>query len=119
MDDFLRSFGISVPAQSGKANLISYSPIDERAVGSVRCDDSSQLDKIITQAEFSFIKWRSVPAPVRGMIVREIGDELRRNKKELGRLVTLETGKILAEGEGEIQEAIDIADFAVGCSGQL
>ncbi len=66
-----------------------------------------------------FERWRMFPAPKRGEIVREIGDELRRYKDDLGALVTLETGKILAEGKGEVQEMIDIADFAVGLSRQL
>ena len=66
-----------------------------------------------------FQRWRMFPAPKRGQIVREIGDELRRFKDDLGTLVTLEMGKILAEGKGEVQEMIDIADFAVGLSRQL
>jgi hypothetical protein len=67
----------------------------------------------------AFDEWRMVPAPQRGEIVREIGDELRAHKDDLGALVTLEMGKILAEGLGEVQEMIDIADFAVGLSRQL
>jgi aldehyde dehydrogenase (NAD+) len=76
-------------------------------------------DQVIGCAAAAFEKWRLVPAPKRGDIVREIGDELRRNKDELGRLVTLEAGKIVAEGLGEVQEMIDIADFATGLSRQL
>jgi aldehyde dehydrogenase (NAD+) len=74
---------------------------------------------VVARLSKAFAAWRLVPAPVRGQVVREIGDALRARKKELGALVTLESGKILTEGEGEIQEAIDIADFSVGLSRQL
>jgi aldehyde dehydrogenase (NAD+) len=73
---------------------------------------------VIESAHSNFLKWRTTPAPQRGQVIREVGDELRL-KDPLGKLVTLEMGKILAEGNGEVQEAIDIADFAVGLSRQL
>src|SRR6202035_1940312 len=75
--------------------------------------------RIVCEAAETFRKWRDVLAPKRGQIVREIGDELRARKAELGALVTLETGKILTEGLGEVQEMIDLADFAAGLSRQL
>ncbi|HEY4873189.1 MAG TPA: aldehyde dehydrogenase family protein, partial [Steroidobacteraceae bacterium] len=76
-------------------------------------------DRVVSEAIEVFARWRMVPAPKRGQIVREIGDELRHFKDDLGTLVTLEMGKILAEGKGEVQEMIDVADFAVGLSRQL
>lgn len=99
--------------------LKSYSPIDNSLLGSCPITDGAKYEDTIKRAEAAFKKWRMVPAPARGLIVREIGEELRRQKTALGRLVTQEMGKILTEGEGEIQEAIDIADFAVGLSRQL
>src|SRR5208283_627084 len=74
---------------------------------------------VMARAVAAFDEWRMIPAPQRGAIVREIGNELRERKADLGALVTLEMGKILAEGQGEVQEMIDIADFAVGLSRQL
>ncbi|HEV8145019.1 MAG TPA: aldehyde dehydrogenase family protein [Bryobacteraceae bacterium] len=101
------------------SEIISHSPIDGRELGRVRLDTADDYEKAIRLASETFERWRLFPAPKRGEIVRELGDALRRNKDELGRLVTLETGKILAEGLGEVQEMIDIADFAVGLSRQL
>ena len=74
---------------------------------------------IARRAQQAFQKWQLLPAPKRGEIVRQLGNALREAKRDLGRLVTLEAGKILAEGEGEVQEMIDICDFAVGLSRQL
>ena len=99
--------------------LTSTSPIDGAVLGKVRMADSEDYDEIIFESLKTFRKWRMLPAPQRGLIVREIGDELRKHKDDLGALVTLEMGKILAEGKGEVQEMIDIADFAVGLSRQL
>ncbi len=79
----------------------------------------AELDRAIGAAQRAFLSWRDVPAPKRGELVRRFGEALRAHKRDLGRLVTLETGKILAEGEGEVQEMIDICDFAVGLSRQL
>ena len=76
-------------------------------------------DKAIARAQEAFLKWRTTPGPVRGDTVRRLGNALRELKHELGQLVTLETGKIIAEGEGEVQEMIDICDFAVGQSRML
>jgi len=85
----------------------------------VRLASADDYDRVAARSAEVFERWRMFPAPKRGEIVREIGDELRRSKDDLGMLVTLETGKILAEGKGEVQEMIDIADFAVGLSRQL
>ena len=99
--------------------LESVSPIDESVLGRVRTARASDYEKVVTEAQDTFARWRMHPAPQRGLVVRAIGDELRRHKDDLGALVTLETGKIWAEGKGEVQEMIDIADFAVGLSRQL
>src|ERR1043166_1235047 len=86
---------------------------------SVRTASADDYDKAITRAQEAFLKWRVTPGPVRGDTVRRLGNALREFKHELGQLVTLETGKIIAEGEGEVQEMIDICDFAVGQSRML
>ncbi len=104
---------------TGGGILASTSPIDGSVLGKVRMADSQDYDEIVFESQRVFKKWRLLPAPQRGLIVREIGDELRKHKDDLGALVTLEMGKILAEGKGEVQEMIDIADFAVGLSRQL
>ena len=103
----------------GGGVLTSTSPIDGAVLGKVRMADSQDYDEIVFESQRAFAKWRMLPAPQRGLIVREIGEALRKHKDDLGALVTLEMGKILAEGKGEVQEMIDIADFAVGLSRQL
>jgi aldehyde dehydrogenase (NAD+) len=104
---------------TGGGILTSTSPIDGAVLGKVRMADAEDYDEVVFENLKIFAKWRMVPAPQRGQIVREIGDELRKHKDDLGVLVTLEMGKIVAEGKGEVQEMIDIADFAVGLSRQL
>jgi aldehyde dehydrogenase (NAD+) len=105
---------LGVDATSGE--LISHSPIDGSEIGRVRVGDAG---KAAGAALESFKHWRTVPAPRRGELVRLLGDELRAAKEPLAKLVTLESGKILQEGLGEVQEMIDICDFAVGLSRQL
>lgn len=95
------------------------SPIDNRVIGRIRRAARSEYDTVINRAQKAFETWRMVPAPKRGEIVRQIGEALRVRKQELGALVSLEVGKIRAEGAGEVQEMIDIADFAVGQSRML
>lgn len=95
------------------------SPIDGSVVANVALASEEDYERVVKVAQESFLKWRTTPAPVRGQVVREVGDELRKMKEPLGKLITLEMGKIVAEGIGEVQEAIDIADFAVGLSRQL
>ncbi len=99
--------------------LDSISPIDGSVIASVTQLTSEEYDRVVAGAMEAFKKWRQTPAPIRGETVRRLGDALRGVKKELGALVTLEMGKIRAEGEGEVQEMIDICDFAVGLSRQL
>jgi aldehyde dehydrogenase (NAD+) len=94
-------------------------PIDGTKIGSVRQVTEEEYDKIVARAHEAFLNWRMVPAPKRGEVVRQLGNRLREYKSELGALVTLEMGKIKAEGEGEVQEMIDICDFATGLSRQL
>ena len=103
---------------SGK-KIDKISPIDGKKLASVREASDDDYKKTISRAQEAFEKWRKTPGPVRGDTVRRLGNALRELKHELGQLVTLETGKILAEGEGEVQEMIDICDFAVGQSRML
>jgi aldehyde dehydrogenase (NAD+) len=95
------------------------SPIDGKPVAGVRQASSEDYEIAITRAQEAFLKWRITPAPVRGETIRRLGNALREAKPDLARLVTLEMGKIIAESEGEVQEMIDICDFAAGLSRQL
>src|SRR5262249_41807759 len=99
--------------------LTSDSPIDGRSIAKVRQCTPAEYERVAKRADDAFLKWRTVPAPGRGEVVRRLGNALRDAKKELGELVTLENGKIRTEGEGEVQEMIDICDFGVGLSRQL
>jgi aldehyde dehydrogenase (NAD+) len=97
----------------------SYSPVDGNLIGSVVETDKAGYEEVIQSAAAAFIEWRTWPAPKRGEIVRQIGEALRAKKSALGQLVSYEMGKSLQEGLGEVQEMIDICDFAVGLSRQL
>ena len=97
----------------------SFSPINGQLLTTLRSTSNSEYDQKIIQSQTIFKSWRQLPAPKRGEIVRQIGNSLRESKTALGEIVSLEVGKIRSEGEGEVQEAIDIADFAVGLSRQL
>ena len=108
---------LGVAADDG--SLVSTSPIDGAELGRVPHSSAADVAAAIGRAHHAFLAWRLVPPPRRGELVRLFGDELRREKESLGRLVSLESGKILAEGLGEVQEMIDICDFAVGLSRQL
>lgn len=112
--DILSHFGVN---QTGDRAV--HSPIDGGLIGHVSYDGSESVEKKIAASVEAFKVWRNVPAPRRGELVRLLGEELRANKEQLGRLVTQEAGKILQEGLGEVQEMIDICDFAVGLSRQL
>jgi len=111
--------GLSWIESPGGGEVASFNPSDGSELGRVRLADEQDYDDVLWAATKTFERWRLLPAPQRGEIVREIGDELRAAKDQLGTLVTLEMGKILAEGKGEVQEMIDIADFATGLSRQL
>jgi aldehyde dehydrogenase (NAD+) len=99
--------------------LAKHSPIDGSLLGRVRQATPEDYEAAVTAAQKAFLAWRDVPAPKRGEVVRQLGNALRDLKTELGQLVSLEAGKILPEGEGEVQEMIDICDFATGLSRQL
>ncbi|MBL8757962.1 MAG: aldehyde dehydrogenase family protein, partial [Phycisphaerae bacterium] len=98
---------------------MAHNPATGAPIGGVRMDDSAGLERAVGGASEAFKRWRRVPAPARGQVVRAIGDAIRAHKADLGELVSLEVGKIRTEGQGEIQEIVDIADFAVGLSRQL
>jgi aldehyde dehydrogenase (NAD+) len=127
--DWLKSLGIQ-DVNSGVCDgrwtdrpsggeLVSTSPIDGQAIATILQAGVDDYERVMDSATAAFKTWRMMPAPQRGAIVREICDELRKNKEALGRLVTLEMGKIHTEGLGEVQEMIDMGDFAVGLSRQL
>ncbi len=99
--------------------LPSYSPVDGLLIATVHSSTAADYEKTIQKAQSAFAEWRNWPAPKRGEVVRQIGDQLRLYKEPLGKLVSYEMGKSLQEGYGEVQEMIDICDFAVGLSRQL
>lgn len=121
----LRALGLDrhprvvLDASASDSIVVSENPTTGESIAGVRLDTPETYEKAIAASLEAFRRWRSVPAPVRGQVVRAIGDELRAHKDALGELVSLEVGKIRSEGLGEVQETIDIADFAVGLSRQL
>ncbi len=127
--DLLRTLGLTddprvildPPKDAGRdeSTALAMNPTTGEPIAAVRLDSKDDYEKTVAASQRAFEKWRLVPAPVRGQVVRAIGDEFRRQKDALGELVSLEVGKILQEGKGEVQETIDIADFAVGLSRQL
>ncbi len=129
MKDVLKQLGISEVNAGvstgnkwikGKGAVIeSHSPVDGKWIGSVTSATPKDYEHVVNTAKEAFKVWRNVPAPQRGEVVRQIGDELRKAKPALGKLVSYEMGKSLQEGLGEVQEMIDICDFAVGLSRQL
>jgi len=129
MHDFLKTLGIGATnygATTGEGwikttgqTLPSYSPIDGQVIASVIQATAEEYEAVMQKAQEAFNHWRMVPAPKRGLIVGEIGVALREYKEPLGKLVTLEMGKSIAEGYGEVQEMIDVADFCLGLSRQL
>ena len=127
MQDVLKQLGLDEVNAGGFGGewigsgdeLEVITPIDGSTIGRVRQVTESEYDAIVERAHSAFLEWRKVPAPRRGEIVRQLGDRLRQLKEPLGALVTLEMGKSGAEGEGEVQEMIDICDFATGLSRQL
>jgi aldehyde dehydrogenase (NAD+) len=127
--EFLKALGIE-PINKGtstgsvfldtKSDLIeSYSPVNGQKIGAVYTTTDADYQAVMVKAQEAFKVWRNIPAPKRGEIVRQCGEEFRKYKQELGQLVSYEMGKSLQEGLGEVQEIIDICDFAVGLSRQL
>lgn len=126
--NFLKTLGIKAKnagtstgtiAHSSKNFIESFSPVDGKLIGKVSITSLAQYNAVIEKATEAFYFWRMLPAPKRGDIVRQYGEALRAHKDALGRLVSYEMGKSLQEGWGEVQEMIDICDFAVGLSRQL
>ena len=117
-NQLLNTLGVDAAAHSG-GNLPVHSPIDGALIGAVHAATPADMQAAVGRAHAAFLTWRQVPAPRRGELVRLFGEELRRHKSELGLLVSLEAGKVTSEGDGEVQEMIDICDFAVGLSRQL
>jgi len=113
----LDHFGVAAAASGGESPVVS--PIDGAEIARVRTHSAGEVSEALARAHVAFVGWRDVPAPRRGELVRLLGEELRTEKEALGKLVSIETGKILSEGLGEVQEMIDICDFAVGLSRQL
>lgn len=105
--------------ESGASPIVSYNPTSGEPIAAVIPATRETVDQVVTAAQTSFQTWRAMPAPRRGLVVRDLGDALRELAEPLGELVTLEMGKIRVEGLGEVQEMIDICDFAVGLSRQL
>jgi aldehyde dehydrogenase (NAD+) len=105
--------------ETGGSELASVNPADGAVLARVKQANGADYERVVAAAVKAFADWRTVPAPRRGEIVRQLGDELRAHKDLLGRLVSLEAGKVLSEGLGEVQEMIDICNFAVGLSRQL
>ena len=117
-DAILKRFGVAPPLYQDGERIV-HSPLTGEPIAHVRDATPAEINQAIETANRAFRTWRSVPAPRRGELVRLLGAELRAAKDQLGRLVTIEAGKIATEGRGEVQEMIDICDFAVGLSRQL
>ena len=114
----LEKLGVERALYTG-GDLVARSPLTGEAIGHLPQHSAADADKAISAAHAAFLEWRMVPAPRRGELVRLLGDELRTHKADLGRLVTIEAGKIISEGLGEVQEMIDICDYATGLSRQI
>ena len=116
--DVLERLGAGDPFDVG-GDLVCRSPIDGGELGRLTSHSAEQAGAAVGRAQEAFEQWRTVPAPVRGQLVRELGELLREHRDDLGTLVSIEAGKIVSEGLGEVQEMIDICDLAVGLSRQL
>ncbi len=110
--------GLQHIVTSGK-ELECYSPVDGKRIATVTSCNLEAYEQVVIMAQQAFLEWRLWPAPKRGEVVRQVGEALRKNKEALGKLVSYEMGKSLQEGYGEVQEMIDICNFAVGLSRQL
>jgi len=117
--NILKDAGLAISSAPVPGGLIAHTPIDGSVLGYLPANDAAAVEACIQASARAFLEWRAVPAPARGELVRRFADHVRRDKQALGRLISLEAGKILSEGLGEVQEVIDICDFAVGLSRQL
>ncbi|MDE2220714.1 MAG: aldehyde dehydrogenase family protein [Gammaproteobacteria bacterium] len=115
----MQEAGVPPAAAPAALGLQAHTPIDGSALTTVPIDGADAIAARIAAAHAAFLVWRAVPAPLRGELIRRFARRVRRDKQALGRLISLESGKILSEGLGEVQEVIDICDFAVGLSRQL
>ena len=111
--------GVTLPTSASENAIAARTPITGEVIASLACANAEAIERTIANSHDAFLAWRAVPAPARGELVRLLGEELRIHKQTLGTLVAIESGKILQEGLGEVQEMIDICDFAVGLSRQL
>ncbi|MDH6233794.1 acyl-CoA reductase-like NAD-dependent aldehyde dehydrogenase [Mesorhizobium soli] len=116
--ELLAKLGVAGDVLS-RGDLVVLSPVSSEQLAALKTISAADANKAIDAAHETFEAWRPVPGPKRGELVRLLGEELRAHKAELGRLVSIEVGKIPSEGRGEVQEMIDICDFAVGLSRQL
>jgi len=117
--NILRERDVVARMQPGAATASVTSPIDGAPLATLSLDSVESYEDVLARSVKAFDAWRRVPAPERGLLVRAIGEEVRKHKADLGRIVSLEVGKSISEGQGEVQETIDIADFALGLSRQL
>jgi aldehyde dehydrogenase (NAD+) len=117
--EFCKQLGVTLPTHATENAISARTPITGEVIARIHCATAEVIERTVAQSLEAFLAWRVVPAPARGELVRLLGDELRANKQALGQLVSIEAGKILQEGLGEVQEMIDICDFAVGLSRQL
>src|SRR5438552_2408919 len=118
IDTLLQRCGVHYQTYT-QGELRVHSPIDGSEIARVGVTSSDQASALINEAHHTFLKWRSIPAPRRGELIRLFGETLRQHKSDLGNIISIEVGKIVSEGAGEVQEMIDICDFAVGLSRQL
>ena len=120
VSSLLKTLGLTASLDSQASEAITvHTPIDGSRLARIQTTSAGELQDALARAHHRFLSWRNVPAPQRGALVRSFGDNVRRYKPELAQLISLETGKILQEGLGEVQEVIDICEFAVGLSRQL
>ncbi len=117
--DLCKQLGVTLTTTATESTIIARTPITGEAIAMLACATAADIERTVARSRDAFLTWRSVPAPLRGELVRLLGNELRTHKQALGTLVSIEAGKILQEGLGEVQEMIDICDFAVGLSRQL
>ncbi|MES1196439.1 MAG: aldehyde dehydrogenase family protein, partial [Steroidobacter sp.] len=118
IDTLLNHCGVAHETYT-RGQLAVHSPIDGNEIARVGITSPDHANALINEAHHAYLKWRSIPAPRRGELIRLFGEELRTHKSDLGNIISIEVGKILTEGAGEVQEMIDICDFAVGLSRQL